>query len=123
MSKLPTTGAAALLVVLLAATACSSPPSPQERNHSAERDAMAPLKAHYPSVVIGFDFHGPTVNVSIDTNAEIDLDDAQDAAMHREALEDWKNAWQRVHPGEHAQLTVRVLDFRAVEQWKGTTKV
>jgi hypothetical protein len=123
VGKFSTSCAAALALFALAVTACSSSPSPQERIDASERNAMAPLKAHYPTVVMGFDFHGTSVDVSIDTNAEIDLDDSQDAAMRREALVDWKAAWQRAHPGEHAHLTVRILNFRGVEQWKGTTKV
>ena len=30
----------------------------------------------------------------------------------------WRSAWLRAHPGEHAKLTLRVLDFRGNVNWK-----
>ena len=83
---------------------------------------MAPLKARYASVVMGFDFQGNTVNISIDPNAALDLDDDQEKAMRDQALRDWHHAWLRAHPNEHAQLTARIIDFRGTQYWKGTTK-
>lgn len=108
-------------LAVLALSACSAP-SPQERIEATQRDAMAPLKAHYAEIVTGFDFQGNTLNVSIDPNAALDLDDDQEKAMRAEALRDWRGAWLRAHPNEHAQLTVRIIDFRGTQYWKGTTK-
>ncbi len=109
------------LALLIALAACSSSPSPQERVETTERDAMQPLKTHYPDVVMGFDFHGTTADVSVDLNEEIQMDDAKENAMRAEAVRDWRAAWLRAHPHEHAKLLVRILDFRGNVTWKSTT--
>lgn len=83
---------------------------------------MTPLKDHYPDVVMGFDFHGNSVDVSVDVNSENDMDDSKDAAMKAEALRRWRSAWMQTHPGAHGTLTVRILDFRGTVYWKGTIR-
>ncbi len=112
----------AAATLLLALIACNSQPSPDEQRETTERAAMTPLKDHYPDVVMGFDFHGNTVDVSVDVNNEMDLDDPKDAAMKDEALRRWRTAWMQTHPGQHGTLTVRVLDFRGQLSWKGTVR-
>ena len=49
-----------LAAILLLLCACSSQPSPQEREETTERDAMTPLKQHYPDVVWVSTFMGPS---------------------------------------------------------------
>lgn len=109
---------AALLVALVA---CSSQPSPEEQIETTERATMQPLKTHYPDVVMGFDFHGTTADVSVDLNEEIQMDDSTEAAMRAEAVRDWREAWMRAHPHQHARLLLRILDFRGNVTWKSTT--
>ncbi len=109
-------------LLLLTLIACNAQPSPDEQRDTTERSAMAPLKEHYPDVVMGFDFHGNTVDVSVDLNKEIDLDDDKDEALKAEALRRWRTAWLRTHPGENSTLTVRIIDFRGEVSWKGTVR-
>lgn len=111
--------AATLLLTLIA---CNAQPSPEEQRDTTERAAMTPLKDHYPDVVMGFDFHGNTLDMSVDPNGEMDLDDSKDAAMKAEALRRWRAAWMQTHPGAHGTLTVRVIDFRGTLYWKGTVR-
>ncbi len=118
-SKLPPLLAAALFAL----GACASQPSPSQQVHATERAAMAPLKAHYPDVVMGFDFHGTTVNVSVDSNQLYQMDDDKEAALKAEALRTWRTAWLDAHPHQHGTLTMRIIDFRAVEQFHSQTKV
>ena len=113
--RLPAVG----VLVLLAA--CSSPQSAQERAESQELAQLAPLKSQYPDVVMGFDFHGTTADVSVDLNEEIQMDDAKEDAMRAEAVRDWRQAWMRAHPHQHAHLLLRILDFRGNVSWKATT--
>lgn len=110
----------AAAAVLLTLIACNAQPSPDEQRETTERAGMTPLKDHYPDVVTGFDFHGNSVDVSVDPNGEMDLDDDKDAAMKAEALRRWRAAWTQTHPGAHGTLTVRVIDFRGTLYWKGT---
>jgi len=114
---------AAAAALFLMVTACSSAPSPQEQTENTERAAMTPLKTKYPEVVMGFDFHGPVADVSVDSNAELDMDDSVEDAMRNQAFTMWRAAWQKTHPGEHATLTVRILDFRGLVTWKKSGKV
>ena len=110
-----------IAAVLVALAGCSSQPSPQEQIETTERAAMQPLKAHYPGVVMGFDFHGTTADVSVDLNEEIQMDDTKEDAMRAEAVRDWREAWMRAHPHEHAHLLLRILDFRGNVSWKSAT--
>ncbi|HET9031226.1 MAG TPA: hypothetical protein VFN49_13720 [Candidatus Aquilonibacter sp.] len=111
-----------LLLTALLAVACSSAPTPQERAEQTERDAMAPLKQRYPDVVMGFDFHGTSADVSVDLNQEIQMDDDKEDAMRNQAVAMWRSAWMKANPGKHATLTLRILDFRGNVNWKKTTK-
>jgi hypothetical protein len=114
----------ALLCFSLAlVTACSSPPSPQEQIANQEISALAPLKTKYPDVVMGFDVHGPGVDISIDLNGLISMDEPKEDAMKSEALTRWRDAWTAAHPHEHATLTVRFIDFKGNPESKQTVKV
>jgi hypothetical protein len=110
----PILGAA--LALLLAA--CASQQSPAQRVESIERAAMTPLKTQYPDVIMGFDFHGTSVDVSVDINAMDQMDDDKEDAMRAAALRDWRNAWLQAHPHGHAKLTMRIINFRGVQESK-----
>ena len=110
-----------IAAVVVALTACNSQPSPDEQIETTERAVMQPLKTQYPDVVMGFDFHGTTADVSVDLNEEIQMDDAKEDAMRAEAVRDWREAWMRAHPHEHAHLLLRILDFRGNVSWKSAT--
>jgi hypothetical protein len=114
---------ALLFAAALFFSACSSPPSKDEQTETAERNAMTPLKQHYPGAVMGFDFHGPVVDVSVDLNGMMDLSDDEDAALKAEAVKRWRAAWEQTHPKQHAVLTVRILDFRGNVNWKRTIRI
>jgi hypothetical protein len=101
--------ACAALTALL--TACSAR-SPQQRIDDAELAAVAPLKDKYPGVVMGFDIRPQsTLIVSLDLQHYIETDDDVIAAMKRDALAQWRTAWNAAHPHGHAVLYVRFIDF------------
>lgn len=120
MSAVSRAAAAALLCTI---TACASAPSHHERIAASERAAMMPLKSKYPDVVMGFDFHGTVADVSVDINQEIQMDDASEDAMRKQALALWRRAWLQTHHGHHALLTVRIIDFRGGVNWKASARV
>jgi hypothetical protein len=98
-------------VVAMLAVACSSP-SARERTDDAELAAVAPLKAQYSGVVMGFDIRPPeTLIVSLDLQSYLDMDDDDAAAMQRTTLLRWRSAWKSGHPHAHAVLHVRFIDF------------
>lgn len=74
---------------------------------------MTPLQSKYSNVVMGYDFHGPTVDVSVDLQAYTEMDDFAVDALSARTLRAWVRAWRSAHPHDHATLTVRFLDFRA----------
>ena len=97
--------------VLAAFAACSSP-SPREQRVASEIAAVTPLKQAYPGVLMGFDVRGETMLVaSLDLQAYNDTDDDVNAAMRGAVVERWRHAWSAAHPGEHATLHVRFIDF------------
>src|SRR5215469_6516547 len=104
---------AALAALTLAAVAgCSAPPSPHERLVANELDQMTPLKHTYTGVVMGFDVHGDTTLVaSLDLQTYIGMDDDAAEAMRRAVVNRWRSAWSAAHPGAHATLHVRFIDF------------
>jgi hypothetical protein len=111
-------GYAALAVLL----GCSSP-SPQAHDEAAELAAVAPLKQHYPDVVMGFDIKpATTLIVSLDLQHYIETDDETVAAMKREALAAWRSAYLAAHPHAHAILHVRFIDFIGRKVAEETTK-
>ncbi len=101
-----------LVALLLGAIAACSSPTLRERVEARERELMTPLHTRYADVVMGFDFHGPSVDVSIDANALESTDDSVVDAMKSEALRRWRATWLDANPGHHALLTVRLIDFR-----------
>jgi hypothetical protein len=90
--------------------ACSQPSA--QRLDDAEIEALAPLKARYADIVMGFDIKPQTtLIVSVDLQSYIDTDDDTLAAMRREALARWRSIWHARHPGAHAVVSVRFIDF------------
>lgn len=80
---------------------------------SAERAGLAPLKAKYAGVIMGYDFHGKAVDISVDLQAYDETDDDKIASMEKDALRAWRREWLRAHPRDRGTLTVKFLDFRA----------
>jgi hypothetical protein len=109
--------------VLSVVLAACTQPSAQDRIEAAERAALAPLKAKYSDLILGYDFHGRAVDISVDLQAYDDMDDDAEAAMERRALRDWRSAWLSQHPHDHGVLTVRFLDFRAETITKESVRV
>ncbi len=111
----------AALAALL--TACSTR-SPQQRVDDAELAFVAPLKEKYSGVVMGFDVRPQsTLVVSLDLQHYIETDDDAVAAMKRDVLARWRAAWTAAHPGAHAELLVRFIDFIGRTVAQETTKV
>lgn len=102
---------AAAVALAVAASACASP-SAMQRTNDAEIAAMMPLKHAFPAVVMGFDVRGTTtLVVSLDLQAYDGMNDDDATAMERRAVADWQGAWKDAHPGRHARLYVRFIDF------------
>ncbi len=102
-------GAYAALAGLL--MACSAR-SPQQRIDDAELAAVAPLKQKYSGVLMGFDVRPQsTLVVSVELQRYIETDDDVIEAMKRDVLARWRAAWTAAHPGTHAPLYVRFIDF------------
>jgi hypothetical protein len=98
-------------VLVLAIAACSATSS-QERATDAEIAGLAPLKQHYPAVVMGFDVqHDTTLVVSLDLQQYIEMDDDAVDALKGAALTRWVAVWRGAHPHAHATLHVRFIDF------------
>ena len=110
-----------MLLTFALLCACSSP-SPAQQTEQRERDLMGQLKTKYPDVVMGFDFHGTAVDVSIDPNGMIALGEDDEAAMKAAALQRWKTTWIQTHPGAHATVTVHLIDFRGKPYYSASTK-
>lgn len=95
----------------LGLAACAAPSATQQ-TIDAEIAAMAPLKHAFPAVVMGFDVRDvTTLVVSLDLQAYEGMNDDDAAAMERRAVSDWRAAWRDAHPGRHARLQVRFIDF------------
>jgi hypothetical protein len=116
MRKLACAAVAALV-------ACSSP-TQQQRVDSAEIAQLSQVKHGYPDVVMGFDIRPETtLIVSLDLQHYIEMDDDDVAAMQRAAVARWREAWMSAHPGEHATLRVRFIDFIGRKVAEKTTDV
>lgn len=99
----------AAAIALLAA--CSSP-SAQEVAQNQELATLAPLKAKYQEVVTGFDFKpGETLIVSLDINNYNGMGDDDQDAMKKTIAATWRRAWQEAHPGQHAAIHLKLMDF------------
>jgi hypothetical protein len=109
------------IAVVALLSECSGP-TDAEKLAASERAGMLPLKTTYPDAVMGFDFHDGRVDISIDMNGYIDLGDDGEEAVKSDALKRWRSTWIATHPGQHAALTVRFLDFRGNTEYKATTK-
>lgn len=100
---------AAAAIVLL--TACSSP-SPQEAAQNQELATLTPLKQKYQDVVMGFDFKpNETLVVSLDINNYNGMGDDDQDAMKKTIAATWRKAWQEAHPGTHATIRLKLMDF------------
>ncbi|MBV9262892.1 MAG: hypothetical protein JO324_01135 [Candidatus Eremiobacteraeota bacterium] len=111
------------ITVALLVAACASPSS-QERMSGAEISDMSALKRQYPDVVSGFDLRPrDTLVVSLDLQHYIEMDDDAVVALKRDALERWRAVWVRHHPGEHATLHLRLIDFIGRKVADETTRV
>jgi hypothetical protein len=98
-------------IALLALTACSSP-SPQEQAQNQELAALTPLKQKYQDVVMGFDFNpNETLIVSLDLQNYNGMGDDDQATMKKTVAQTWRAAWERAHPGRHATIHLRYIDF------------
>lgn len=84
---------------------------------------MEPFKSKYSDTIMGFDFKGTSVDISIDANALMSMDDDSEAALKSQAIRDWANTWRNTHPGKHATVTLRILDFRGTQYAKEFAKV
>jgi hypothetical protein len=114
----------ALAACALAPLAGCSSPSAHEQTVSTELAALAPLKTAYSGVLMGFDVHGETTLVaSLDLQAYIGTDDDTNAAMRRAVVDRWRRAWSAAHPGAHATLHVRFIDFIGRTLAEKTTSV
>jgi hypothetical protein len=101
--------------LFLAIAACSAAPTAQQRIESAELKKLAAVKVKYQGVIAGYDIHGPSIDVSLDEQTMIDrLDENSQAAMNDDVTAHWRSIWGATHPGKHAQLTVRFINFRGV---------
>ena len=102
----------ALVACVSASLAACSSPSAHERVVSTELAAVTPLKAAYPGVLMGFDVRGETTLLaSLDLQGYNNTDDDINAAMRKDVVEGWRRAWSAAHPGAHATLHVRFIDF------------
>lgn len=100
---------AAAAIVSLAA--CSSP-SPQEAAQNQELTTLTPLKQKYQDVVMGFDFKpDETLVVSLDLNNYNGMGDDDQDAMKKTIVATWHKAWQEAHPGQHATIHLKLMDF------------
>jgi hypothetical protein len=96
-------------IVLL--TACSSP-SPQEAAQNQELETLTPLKQKYQDVVMGFDFKPQeTLVVSLDLQNYNGMGDNDQDAMKKVIASTWRKAWQDAHPGQHATIHLKLMDF------------
>jgi hypothetical protein len=98
--------------LVLASVGCASPQSPSERAVASELAQMSASKRDYPGIVMGFDVrNGTTLLVSLDLQSFIGMDDDAVVAMKRHVVARWRGAWTSAHPGTHATLQVRFIDF------------
>lgn len=114
----------AFAVCLFAALAACSSPSARDQTVAAEIAALAPLKHAYPGVLMGFDVRSDTMLVaSLDLQGYNNTDDDINTAMRKGVVEQWRRAWSAAHPGKHATLHVRFIDFVGRTIAQNTTSV
>jgi hypothetical protein len=110
MAKLWLLTGFALLLTL--ATACAPQPTAQQQIDAQETASLAPLKQAYPDIVVAFNMKGTTqLDIAIDANGYISTGDNDVDKFKARAAEDWRTAWTDAHPHQHAQLTLRLVDF------------
>lgn len=111
------------VAALAALAACAQAPTAQAQAESRERDTMAQVKAKYPDVVMGFDFKGNALDVSIDANSLVSMDEDAEDALKADAAKRWRAAWTEAHPGAHGTITLRLIDFRGTTYYKTAIRV
>jgi len=109
-------------LVLGVVCACAGP-TPQEASLAREMTAMQPMRGEFDDTVLGFDVAGSQISVGIDLNQWETIDDDADQAIKSEALDRWKKAWSKEHPGEHATVTVRLVDYHGHAFFRESAKV
>lgn len=98
--------------VVLTGTGCGTSESPSQLTVDREIAALAPLKNNSESTIVGMDVKDNTELVlSLDVEAWTSIDEDDDTAIEALALKDWKAAWIHEHPGLHATLHVRFVDY------------
>ena len=109
--------------LLLVAVACSAPPTPQEQRHAAERTQLAALQHRYGTTIMGFDIHGPRVNVSVDVDQLYKMSEDDERALETNVLRTWRASWTHAHPHQHALLSTRFIDFHGTVQSTHSVRV
>lgn len=103
---------AGIALVLILGAACAPQPTQQQQIDAQETASLAALKKAYPDIVVAFDMKGTTqLDISIDANGYISIGDNDTDTFKKVALDDWRSAWTAAHPHEHANLTLRLVDF------------
>lgn len=100
-----------LLAGVIAVASCSPAPTAQQRAHAIERAALAPLQKNYAKIVTAFDISGTRLDLAINANAYIATGDDTLSRFRAQALRDWRDGWRKAHPGKHAVLTLRLMDY------------
>jgi hypothetical protein len=101
----------ASVALALAITACSSQPTHDQVVTAEEIAALQPLRAEYDNAVTGFIVKGNQLDVSIDLNTYSTIDEDDVPLLQAEVVRRWREAWTAQHPREHAELTVRFVDY------------
>jgi hypothetical protein len=101
----------AAVALALTLTACSSPAAHDQVVTAEETAALQPLRAEYDGAVTGFIVKGNQLDVSIDLNTYATIDEDDVPLLQAEAVRRWREAWTAQHPHEHADLTVRFVDY------------
>jgi hypothetical protein len=101
----------AAVAFALAVAACSGQPTHDQAAATEEIAALQPLRAEYDNAVTGFIVKGDQLDVSIDLNTYSTIDEDDVPLLQAEVVRRWREAWAAQHPREHAQLTVRFVDY------------
>jgi hypothetical protein len=102
---------AGIVLLLALAAACTPQPTPQQQIDAQETAALQPLKTQYPDIVSAFNLFGTRLDIAIDANGYISTGDNDVDKFKALAIRDWRSAWIAAHPHEHAELTLRLVDF------------
>ena len=113
-----------MTIVGLVLSGCGSSESSRQMTVDREIAALAPLKAGSENTIVGMDVKDNTELVlSLDVEAWTSIDEDDDTAIEALALKDWKAAWIHEHPGLHAILHVRFVDYHGSPVYNERTTV